>query len=164
MREVASEGGAEAEERVAGGNEEEVERPEAEERLVPEHADVGEEGKRVEDEEHGERRRVVDPSDRAGRESAEPDAEVHRHALLRERGVTARGRREPGDERRLARPEPGAPRAFEGNERKGLPRLAHEWQQPVADGLEDEPDGKRTARAEAVDERSGEDAGGELAG
>jgi hypothetical protein len=134
---VAHERREEVEERVARRDEREVERPEAEEEAVAEdvavrarrlalaqrfrprvvdereHADVREERQAVEHEQDGERRRVVDRRDEPAGQAAESDAQIHRHALLRERGVQPLGRREPRDERRLARPERGAADPFD---------------------------------------------------
>ena len=129
VRLVARERRHEVEERVAGRDEEEVQHPEPDEQPVAqhgavgrrrvrvsfggarvvderEHDDVGEERRRVDEEEHGEATPgsttlAISPPV----EPAEADAEVHRHALLRERRVPARGRRQPRDQRRLARPE-----------------------------------------------------------
>ena len=43
-----------------------------------------------------------------------------------------------------------------------MPRLADEWEEAEADRLHDQAACEHRARAEAVDERSREDAGGEL--
>ena len=116
---VARERGEEGEERVPGRDEHEVQRPEAEERLMPEdgriggghvsdlvlgdtgivdegeHADIRQERERVEHEQDGERRRIADDGDQARRQAAEADAQVHRHALLGEGRVPAGRRAQP---------------------------------------------------------------------
>ena len=183
---VADERREEVEQRVARGDEEEVQRPQAEEQPVAqhlavragglalaerrragvaderEHADVGEEREPVEDEQDGERRRRVGVRDQAAGQPAEADAEVHRDALLRERGVKSRGRRQPGDQRRLARPERRAADAFEREQRVRMPRLAHEREQPEPEGLDDEAAAEHAFRSEAVDHGAHRDAGDQL--
>jgi hypothetical protein len=58
------------------------------------HAGEHEKRDRVEQEEQRERARVCGAGDRAGDERAESEPNVHRHPLLREGRVTARGRRQ----------------------------------------------------------------------
>ena len=173
---VARERGEEGEERVPGRDEHEVQRPEAEEGLVPEdgrvgggcvsdlvlrhsgirhegeHADVREERDGVEHEQDRERRRIADDGDQARREPAEPDSEVHRHALLREGCVPAGRRSQARDQCRLARPEARAARSLDRDQDERLPRDAHERQEPVADRLQDEPARERGPRADPVDQ------------
>ena len=62
---------------------------------------VGDERERVEHEERPEALR----RDEAAGDAAEADAEVHHHALHRERRRALRARRQPGEQRRLRRPE-----------------------------------------------------------
>ena len=110
--------------------------------------EVGEKGQAVEDEQDGERGRRVDARDQAAGEPAETDAEVHRHALLRERRMQAGGRRQARDQRRLARPERCAPDALEGEQRVRVPRLADEREQPEPERLDHEPGTEHAARPE----------------
>jgi hypothetical protein len=56
--------------------------------------DEGEERHGVQQEEERERARIVRPRDRARDQSAEREADVHRHALLRKRSVAASDRRQ----------------------------------------------------------------------
>ena len=127
-----------------------------------EHPDVAQERERVQDEQDGERRRVVHLRDRAGHEATEPDPEVHRHALLSECGVPAGGGRQPGDQRRLARPEARAARALDRDQDERLPGLADEREQAEPERLEDEPRRERAPSADPVDQRAGEDPRDEL--
>ena len=180
LRLVTREGREKGEQRVPGGDEEEVQRPEPEKRLVSkdgpvrrgrlsnlvrrdarivderEHDDVGEERECVEHEQDRERRRFADDRDPACREAAEADPEVHRDPLLGEGCVATGRRRQARDERRLAGPKAGAPGTLDRNEHEGLPRLPNERQESVADRLEDQPGGERRLRADAVDERPGD--------
>ncbi len=183
---VADERREEVQQRVARGDEEEVQRPQAEEQPVAqhlpiragglalterrragvanerEHADVGEEGEPVEDEEDGEGRRRVGVRDQAAGQTAKADSEVHGHALLRERCVEPGGRRQAGDQRGLARPERRAADAFEREQRVRMPRLAHEREQPEPECLDHEAGAEHALRSEAVDHRAHRDAGGQL--
>jgi hypothetical protein len=88
----------------------------------------------------------------------------HRHALLCERRVQPLRRREPRDQRRLARPERCAADALDRKQDVRVPRLAHEREQAEAEGLDDKAARERAPRAEAVDDRSHRDARGELRG
>ena len=129
LRLVAREGGEEGEQRVPGRDEEEVQRPEAEEGLVAkdrcvrrgcvaclvrgdarvankcQHAEVGEECERIQDEENRECGRVVDARDQAGRRGRRGRSlgSSSRAAARKRRGDARRS--ETGDQRRLARPE-----------------------------------------------------------
>src|SRR5262249_13215783 len=71
-------------------------------------------------------------------------------------------RREPGDQGRLAGPEPRRAGPFDREQRKRLPRLPDEREQPVADGLYDEAAAERRPGADAVDHGTGEEARGQL--
>ena len=93
------------------------------------------------------RARVRDVRDQPADDAAEADAEVHRQALLRERGVAPRGRREPRDQRRLARPEARRADALDRDQHERLPRLADEREEPEADRLQHEPAAQRQPRA-----------------
>ncbi len=146
-RVVACERRHQVEQRVAGGDEEEVEHPEAAGRSgraarrgttrarprgaaagprsvdEREHRHVGDEG-----DASSRKSTVNEPGletlrDQPAREAAEPDAEVHRHALLREGGVAPVGGRQARDQRRLARPEARAARALDRDQGERLPRL-----------------------------------------
>ena len=86
-----------------------------------EHDHVPEERDRVEQEEDGERLGARDVGDEAADDPADADAEVHRQPLLGEGGVTPCGRREPRDERRLARPEPRRAGALDRDQHECLP-------------------------------------------
>ncbi len=124
----------------------------------PEDDGVGEEGQRVEYEQDGERARVRDHGDQAADDPAQADPEVHRQALLRERGMATRGGGEARDERRLARPESGRADPFHREEDERLPRLADEGEEAEADGLEGEAAAERQPRADPVDHDPGGDA------
>src|SRR6476646_5435544 len=103
-----------------------------------------------------------DARDQSAREPAETEPEVHRHALLRVRRMTASRRREACDQRRLAGPEAGTARTLDRDQHERLPRTVDEREEPEADALQDEPGAEHAARAEAVDERAGDDSRSEL--
>ena len=92
--------------------------------------------------------------DQAADDPAEPDAEVHRQALLREGGVPARGGREARDAASTGSARSRPSRRPRRHQDEGLPRLPHERQQAEADRLQDEAAAERQPRADAVDQRA----------
>ncbi len=169
--------------RDAGADEDDVEDDVAKKDTVAEHVGVaaglvvsldvtrggnepqhpGEDEKRggVEQEEERERTRVVRACDRAGDEPAERDAEVHRHPLLREGGMTPVFRRERAEERGLTRPEGAAAEADERVQGEGLPWVTNEREEREGDGHHDQRAGQNSPRPEAVGERAPDEAGDE---
>jgi hypothetical protein len=126
----------------------------------PEHSRITHERERVEEEERAE----ALGGDQAACQPADPDPEVHRHALHREHRGPLLARREPGEERRLRRPERAVADPDDRRSEESLPggldeRVAADPEQQKAEGDREHP-----LPSDAVDERSGDRAGDEADG
>jgi hypothetical protein len=129
-----------------------------------EHGDEDEERHRVQQKEERERARFVCPRDRARDESAEREADVHRHALLRKRRVTPLWRRQRAEEGRLARPERSTADADQQIERKRVPGLSDQREEDEGDRAESECRAEDHSWPEPVGQRTRDKAGEERGG
>jgi hypothetical protein len=159
--------------RVAGRDEDDVQRHDRDERAIAQdvavpachdlvrrrrlgvgdegqHGDHREVGRDVEEEEDGEARRIRGRCDQPAHEPAEADAGVDGDPLERERGVSFPVRRQPGEEHGRRRPEEAGTEAQHGRERERLPGPVDEREQPVADRRDGERGGDRRAMSRAV--------------
>ena len=125
---------------------------------------VRDEGGPVEEEEDLEAPGPVCRRDQAADERAEADAEVHHDALSGERGRAALDRRQPGDHRRLRRPEGAVADPRHDRDRKRLPWFVDQCEAGVAGREETERDGERAAASDSVDKRSGDGPGDQADG
>jgi len=90
--------------------------------------------------------------DQAAGERAEPDPEVHDHALHPEGDVPELGRGQAHEQRRLRRPEEPVPDTRDRRRRERLPRLVHERVGAEPDSEQHEGRRKGPPAAEPVDE------------
>jgi hypothetical protein len=125
---------------------------------------VADRGGDVDEEEDGERSRLVGACDQAADETAQSETQIEEAALEAPGRVAARGRRERAEEGELGRPEAAA---ADSNEKRGddrVPRLADKREEAVADGEQRERGDEGPTRAGAVDDRSDQHAGDEAGG
>jgi hypothetical protein len=117
------------------------------------HDPVGEEGCGVEQEERREAAGRVRVRDEPAGERTEADPEVHHDALHRERRRPLLGRGEPGEERRLRRPEAADPDPAHGGDEEALPGHLDERVRGVAHGQDRERHREHRLPSVAVDQR-----------
>jgi hypothetical protein len=91
-------------------------------------------------------------------DAAERDTAVHREALQRVRGRTPRPRRQAREQRRLRGPERAAPEAPERIYREGLPRRVNRRHERERDRHDGERGEQHPLRADAIGERSCDEA------
>ncbi len=120
----------------------------------PQHRHEDEKRRGVEQEEEREGAGVGRACNCAGDQTAECDAEVHRHPLLREGGMSPVPRCERAQEGGLARPEGSAAESDERVQGKGLPRVANEREESECDGHHDQGATQNSPRSEPVGERA----------
>jgi hypothetical protein len=120
------------------------------------HDRVEEERGGVAEEKDRERVRIARRRYQAPGEPAEADAEVHHHALHGEGLVALLLRRQPRDQRRLARPEPAVPGAGDRARDEALPGVLDENVAPEADRHQPERDCEGQPPSDAINERPSE--------
>ena len=122
------------------------------------HADEDEERHGVQQEEERERLWVCRAGDRSRDETAKRDAEVHRHALLRERRMPALGRCEGAQQRRLAGPEGTAAGADQDVENQRMPGRPNQREQREGRRHHDQRRCEHGPRSHAIREGTADEA------